>query len=218
MRNNKIILKLIVLLLLITAYINGKENNSGKKGIINLQEKKSSCNIDSTKSYTKYITNIKDDTLHLRDDLIYDKKFKNALNNPKEVLSQVKKILSCKQISYDKKFVSLMSMSSLDLGGRIELLESCYESFKKNNLSLKLLKISISMYYYFYRENPIYINYDNENLVKLLNQIKSEKRVDKAFQENISEILSGKEYRVLIHRIETNDYLDPKTRLDIPKK
>lgn len=215
MQINKLIINYISLVFLVSCFISCMTDEKKRQKIIKLKEEKTHCNLDSLKPFTKFLIGINEDTLHLRYDLKFNPVFKKTLDSPKISFEEVKTIIACSKISSRKKGIAIVSMSKLDLESRIDLLSHCYNYYGKG-VNYTDIFDALAMEYYYYRENPVFLDYENMNLRELLERIVSEKKegIDYGF---ILDILSGKRSRILKHRIKTNDYSNPQTRLDIPK-
>lgn len=148
---------------------------------------------DKNDPYTKYFLNLDTDEYHLDFDLRYDKKFMSFFSDPVKKYDLAKKLLKYNSISQRKKQIILMSMYSLPLDKRLELLEYSYELFNQEIFDSTTLNYSIACPSF--KNKPIfYINYKNKDLTNILEEIKLNKNVKDHVKTRVSMIISGEMY------------------------
>ncbi|MFK7749076.1 MAG: hypothetical protein AB8B65_11830 [Kordia sp.] len=148
---------------------------------------------DKSDPYAKYFLSLDTDEYHLDFDLRYDKKFMSFFNDPLKEYDLAKKLLKYNLMSQRKKQIILMSMYSLPLDKRLELLDYSYELFKQEIFDSTTLNYSIACPSF--KNKPIfYIDYKNKDLVKTLKEIKSNKNVKNNVKTRIDMIISGEMY------------------------
>lgn len=132
-------------------------------------------------------------TFTFSEQLLTIEEFKDLYEHSSFYINEAKNFLSKDNFTLQEKKITVYSMQNLDKSNYISFCVACKNLYDEGKIPELLLKTAINPN--FLKKYPIIRNYNDADVISLLNGIKNEQKISPEFKELINEILSGKSWQ-----------------------